>query len=1855
MKGETLDDIDARRISLGQLAGQLSGFIGGSEEVKKAIVNGLHSNVTQLSKLLQTSCGDKGCNCDDKNFRDEVLKNLQNTFEKYDEIEREINSLKKDVAEKSEAPGKAPSVRDPEIQKLQQQNERLKKEISSQSSTLNNQITTVIPLVDNKIKELDSKKKDVDSLQSQVNELNKQIEEGNKNPKSPQKVNENQLKKAEKDLKNAKNNFPEKESKSLDAHQKSMSSLKSLQGLCQHCENVEGNKSKDPKELLNNLCSGLEKFLGYQETSKGYSGDGIVYSDLDRLCDGVMSFLHGVLHNIQPKLGQHMNEISKAIDSLNLHKHSGKEGFNAAIGRVLEGVKQYNEGVKASNKKVSGQINLFTGNINMLQDTSNKILQERNERGEAMTYNADQVQKAVTQVDNKVAECLQHAKDFIDNITQNNEHVNDLSDDLKRNVISARDNIAYQRGELERIHRLQEQDRKALEQGVRERLQDLGKCVNTEIMERVKTLVEEIKKKGSAILDQLREIERKLWEYVQEFEAWIKQARNVIADAEKQVAVIEKEMNDPEPGQKNNKKDIDEAARTIQDNIGTLYEQFEGVKEKYLKTFKILKGEDGTGADKDSVLGKLSELPGEVQAAVPHDFKTLTKHRGEWDLNGKMELFRSQMQQNVGNYLRTLKEAVEAGIDAQNGSVAPGKTPALTSLDGNSELKSRLGYLGGLIESAKLDNQKEGLGYCIEVILYFLKSAKQIDNKGWDKVTQRFGDGLGQAIGTAVTAVDSRLGELLQKAIQAGIKRLQQEINVDVVAKFDSIDNNFTQLDKLANSANKELAENTSTIMNKFGTLCYDIRSAAGEPNGLKGKLKELSELIDHAVISINGKDQKGLHEIKNEFGRLRTSLKDGAITLAEQLLGVEVPKFQKTCVTTLKDHVIQQVETAEQAITQDLRAKYVTFMKDQLTVFAEKCQTELNELPDEITADADKGAKGFMKKIAHFIPQIKGFFETTSEEQKTLKIFAEWLLLRFNDFFEALYPQEDFQKVRRIFDPCRNALHNLLSKLITSQHFDPTFTTNLHTLKTKLNELTPKQFGEESTALLQSLKDGMTALTDVLSKCYINAYEGAEPIDKWTEPLPADLASKSTATPPKEKLTPDGERCAKACLTIVPIIWKTLGELAKHLGKDDSAWRKYKMYASTKSTPSLHKSFFRENGYDVTLSDNADSGELNHKDTFKGNNIYDHLTTGNHVLFKPKSSPSSASSPADPDGPTIEVVDERALIPELNSYHQLFLQVCHHTHLDSPKLPCSIYEMLAWCTGFQFSPVFEKFEQHINSEFMVTDKADPTKKTIQPIEAYPADVTATKTIDALTQMCSDAYPVLTSILGNGHANGIYAVEFSNNSLKLYYPSSMVQLLCMLYEITKRLHQQLHFLYQQCKYGSDQSGWKDCWYGNQIGGSSVQCNSIQCANQACTLSANQGATQSATQIAEQTCNQHPTCGVKSPLQSFLEDGLVGYLPHNVSFRGTNITCSNCPKSSPGQPCKTPMGFPEIAVTASHRKTGKHIYDVLRDFCSRSSKPLSKLCQYLQCLLHRTPQSLDDMWAFYYNFLKEWHGTGRRDEVSLRHKRDAFNNAVNEANFKREYDGLKVNSVFHSTHSSKSTSHGNGDLVSLVCGAASNRRCGPYLQSLNNDIAGIYSKKYAGRYLSWIVYLTETFYQLLHSLYEDCNKTCGGDKARCRIAKCPQPCTVTEKSPTANHESGCSSIIKCNSTSSVFCRYGFIFSDRRTLSGMEHTEQRRTCNDFCSVLKKVLDGESVLVKLFNAIDEFMKEIRWPFMCLLLALWSLSVLYLLHIAVVRLDVLRIRSHLRSPSSHRIAAQSLLAAARVRALASVKYFSP
>ncbi|CDR71549.1 hypothetical protein, conserved, partial [Babesia bigemina] len=229
-----------------------------------------------------------------------------------------------------------------------------------------------------------------------------------------------------------------------------------------------------------------------------------------------------------------------------------------------------------------------------------------------------------------------------------------------------------------------------------------------------------------------------------------------------------------------------------------------------------------------------------------------------------------------------------------------------------------------------------------------------------------------------------------------------------------------------------------------------------------------------------------------------------------------------------------------------------------------------------------------------------------------------------------------------------------------------------------------------------------------------------------------------------------------------------------------------------------------------------------------------------------------------------------------------------------------------------------------------------------------------------------------------------------------------------------------------------------------------------------------------------------------------------------------------------------------------------------------------------------------------------------------------------------------------------------DLLSLakkescIYSISDNVHCAPYLSSVCSDFYHYLAIKHADLYLSWAVYLPWTLYKYLKSLLDAfCNISC-------KDWECSR-CTHGDKCKPGKHGVGysctCKALVHCRGVMSTFYSYGFAFGNPQTLLA---TDGRRYCHSFYNQLNNVLN--SVCFKdLLQKCDEFIFTIRQPFIWLNVALWSLSLFYLICVMVGRLDVLHIRSHLRTPSSHRITAQSLLAAAQVGRLAKISYLQP
>ncbi|GBE63101.1 hypothetical protein, conserved [Babesia ovata] len=966
--------------------------------------------------------------------------------------------------------------------------------------------------------------------------------------------------------------------------------------------------------------------------------------------------------------------------------------------------------------------------------------------------------------------------------------------------------------------------------------------------------------------------------------------------------------------------------------------------------------------------------------------------------------------------------------------------------------------------------------------------------------------------------------------------------------------------------------------------------------------------------------------------------------------------------VAELRNSLLSQVNSSFSILTDDIQRLFAEGHRADLRALKTLITETNTKISDIIDTNKRTGIKGFLKTVSGvaadgtldtFSTKLGALISTLHQSAKE-KRFSN-LADNFREYVIQIlqYAGKDmkrvskdpsvetyYDKLRDIFDKLRDLLTHL-GKTDRKYSFDNEFVKSLAALKTSLRSLSPLKFGAISYPALDCLKDGLERFTEQLDKAYINAYEGhTDKIDfeNLVKTIKASTSAKQGDT--KEELSSDGKNCANIFLTCLPTLFEKL----------------YHVFSTAKGNNAL-RDFMEKSGYLIeNLINKDDTGIRVTGKLFDGFNKYGEF---NKDPEKAESLDDCVEDFRKQDGPLVK------LFNQLNTYYE----VCHLKHNGSPKYPCSIRDMLSYFCGLPHTNVYTQIEKYCTDTLNEKDKA--TGRFPNRDDEVINRILDSNLRDSLSLTCKYAYTSLVAIQGHGHgfdqADYPYACNFRDNSRGFYYPQKVPELLHILKDICRRVLRQFTFLRGRCRANSQMRGWRECHYGRDVGGSSWDCNDRQCANLACPLSPNQKGNQRANQSTNQICEQHPKCGVKSPLQAHLTDSLPGCLPHKLTSVGCSSKCLSCPKGSPGQQCITPMGFWDLSNAGSVTRKGSDLYNVLATFCHNANSPLCALLWCLLCLNPYPPSSLGDMFALYCNAMQAWHSTEYGHSALHKSKINGSigNSFPFETSLHNDYSAESLTDALYNLHCANGDHNGDPNdnnhcglqslstmpntKDSMQC-SVKGSTCGPYLQPLSFHSYHTFAPKHAGMYLSWIAYLTWNFWILLNELLNSFKniscKSLGCSSCNCAPGK--HGIYDTEKSKESCH---CDSIVDCQGSLNTFYKYGLTY---RVPKELMKSPTKKTCDDFVNQLTKVLNSQ-YFITLFDEIDKFFYCIRSPFMLTLLTLWSLSLLYLLHIAVLRLDVLRIRSHLRSPSSHRIAAQSLLAAARLKALANIKYFSP
>ncbi|CDR71376.1 hypothetical protein, conserved [Babesia bigemina] len=703
---------------------------------------------------------------------------------------------------------------------------------------------------------------------------------------------------------------------------------------------------------------------------------------------------------------------------------------------------------------------------------------------------------------------------------------------------------------------------------------------------------------------------------------------------------------------------------------------------------------------------------------------------------------------------------------------------------------------------------------------------------------------------------------------------------------------------------------------------------------------------------------------------------------------------------------------------------------------------------------------------------------------------------------------------------------------------------------------------------------------------------------------------------------------------------------------------------------------YFEKRGYRINSVKGKQTGELQDMPSMNGRKIYDDLlsdnigSSGNIRTTAAWVAEISELKKANNRNPyQINVVDILHYLYDcLNRYND----VCHLSALTSTKRPCSVYEMLLWLSGLPHHPVhtamrdgrilevIDEINEAEKEEDAKRDQGDTTETTSEDaithsvvdtdsisLEAYPRKASYEHMRTAVTHICSTSYDILCTIAGHGDEYTVYASDYSNNSIKFHYPATGEDCLDMFFDILRRMLPTLSFLKSQCGLTAKHHGWSDCQYGVNAAPAKWPCEEHS----------SEEATGQPTKQAkcQPTCraNTDVNCQPTSPLMSYLNDCLPGHLPHQLTKIGCKYECATCPSTSrKGMPCQPPLGF--RGFSGSTRKG--------RDVCKVLTKFLDNVdISCLFTLIPKPPTSLPEHFGFALS-LAQYINTNKPLYVRSDTFSYAIVSSIESQSIELYKDPYALTKSIADAYGSDAISHSKCESYHLrnltingMCKLGEDRiNCASYISSLCNYSYEIVAYKHANTYLSWAIYLPWTFWDLLNSLYNAfCSINCQdwGCRGCLRGDKCKkgEHGVVNDEKP--NNKCQCSSIVDCKGVAPTLYQYGFVFGEASTLNDKASPKK---CSDFCSQLKNVLESQ-YFKKLFEECDNFLWIIRQPFSYLVLSLWLLSFLYLIHIMVIRLDLLHIKSHLHSPSSHRIAAQSLLAAARVNKLNRVFYLQP
>ncbi|CDR96599.1 hypothetical protein BBBOND_0305020 [Babesia bigemina] len=1631
-----------------------------------------------------------------------------------------------------------------------------------------------------------------------------------------------------------KNHLDSSQQKSYDEIESKLEQLKKLG------DSLNGfTDERQCKDLLTHLCDGLQTFLGFNPDSKGYDGKGIVYSDLDRLCDGVMGFLYQTMKMIvtDPNVITYYDSSSEYVKILEKHLDNGHHGFSMMVSAMLAWhgyyEKEFSSRVKAIVDNENGKLTALRANI---KTNINEVGKLKDLSTKPFEVVVDEWKETVTR---GLAISVKNAESAINN----------LDKPLRNEIMVEFDKIKMQ---IDKLNESTVRDVKQLNDLARQvnfDLNELKKSVYFAIHTRVGDLRKKLTEDFTAINEEINTVSVTLGQYVEALKVWIQNAQSLVDKAIPQIEAILNEIDDN--GSKGRKYPA-----TIKKQAGELKRKADALWSATGEVKRVLKplGQNIRSAvdTLESVYKKtLKDLQQAVQSQVHEAQRVLGELGSKVKSDLGNDMFQRPIKEEIGKVMSAFKGGIGKARQASDWAVeiVQGFREGL-AYDYNSA-NDRNTWLYKWADSTQSDirNVVEKLGDLskFRAVLNALESSTHDGKNFFEVITEDLYKKLTEAINAIKGELPRRMSNYnnhakMGGAIHNAIGKVKEDVNgffyVDgsreqqvrqdklegynrngVDDEINKIESEGLQHFKKFDQPDNEIKNNTfnelkSAITSNLEGLIEAIKQNAdhNEDNtGIKQKLEALQNTYFKQTEHVKN---DSIYKIYADLETLQTVNLAQLISMAQTFLVDTIPKQAKECITAIKNHLKAEVIKTVENIKMDALERYIESKSQELGVF-KKC---VDRRCDTITAIIDEDIKRGIKGLLAIVKQQLSGTALQIADQTKLGDFpskVQFLLEAFWGYVGGQLTGND-DDVLSAFVGVKTKMTTLFTDLT---HYNHEFKNNLHDFSNALSNLKPEHFCGQSSPLLDVFKKGCESMIGELRKAYVAAYSGAFSID-WKGPK-------------TDEISQNGINCAEIFFTILVFIYKHFMTLNEKCG-EKGEWldKKICLLNSTNAYNSLGD-FLEECGFHVTEKEDTPDNELRCHGNMKGSNMIQRLTQKQMESTEEiKHIQKCSTDKIEKSKKQFNFFDIlHCMFTHLEEYYSL----CHIAN-PSSKQPCSVFEMLNWLAGLHYTAVYPKLlRAGIESVFVKSDKQK--NKSIESLQvtvvdqeslslaAYPNNITYYNVKSAIEHICSKSYIVLTSIVGTGNSATTYAVNFCTNSLGLKYPISGEDCLHTVIDICRKVIPPLRFLQTQCKMSAQHGGWEQCGYGKDVPSAKWPCT-------------------------ENAIDQ-PTCQPTSPLMSYLNDCLPGHLPHLLTSVGCKSECKTCPSGKPGMPCITPLGFRGFSGSTS---TGRDLCDILNELLD--DVDLSALL----CVVPKPPSTLPEHFGFALTLVHGWYDGAKKIKNSFqRHVYDA----ITKQSISLYHDPGVLTDALRKAYCSQPPNCGNehknaehSDVFSLSLNnytrqCSGENHCAHYIYSLSSDSHYYIANKHASVCLSWALYLPWQFHTYLNSLLQElkeifcrdweCSKCLHGKKCK------PGHHGVIH-TKTQNSSCQCDSVVRCRGVLPTLYKYGFTFGDP---SALNDVRDPKTCSNFCSQLEKVIKS-SYFTVLFNECDNFLWTIRLPFSYLLLTLWLLSLLYLIHILIIRLDLLHIKSHLRSPSSHRIAAQSLLAAARVGKLAKISY---